>query len=178
MAEPFVGAITIFAGNFAPSGWAFCDGRLINISDNTALYSLLGTTYGGDGVNTFALPDLRGRFPIHQGQGLGLSPYVIGETTGQSEVTLATSQIPSHGHALYATGANATTNSASGNLLAKPVQPGSSANVSAFATAGAAVQMNGNAITPAGGSQPHDNMPPYLALNYIIALFGVYPSRN
>src|SRR5690349_9856118 len=121
MAEPYIGAITIFAGNFAPSNWHFCDGTLLSIAENSALFALLGTTYGGDGVTTFALPDLRGRFPIHQGQGPGLSNYVIGETTGQSSVTLSTSQIPSHGHELYATGANATTNSPAGNLLAKPV---------------------------------------------------------
>ena len=176
--EPYLGAITIFAGNFAPLGWAFCDGSLLDISQNSALYALLGTIYGGDGINTFALPDLRGRFPVHQGQGPGLSNYVIGEQTGQSSVTLTQSQIPSHGHALYATSADATTNNPTGALLAKPVQPGSTAAVSAFAAAGASVQMNGSAIAPAGGSQPHDNMPPFLALNYIIALQGVFPSQN
>ena len=178
MSQPFIGAITIFAGNFAPVNWAFCQGQLMDISQNTALFSLIGTTYGGDGVTTFALPDLRGRIPVHQGQGPGLSPYTIGETVGSSSVVLTQNQIPAHSHQLYVSTAAATTNNPSGNVLAKPVQPGSTATVSAFAPAGALVTMTPNAIAPSTGGQPHENMPPYIALNFIIALFGIYPSQN
>jgi len=179
MATPFISDITMFAGNFAPVGWMFCDGRLLPIDQYSPLFALIGTTYGGDGVTTFALPDLRGRFPIHQGQGPGLSNYVQGQMAGSESVTLVSSQIPSHSHALFASDTNATTASANGNLPAKPVQADNSTSVPGYAAPGTGmVQMNAAAISGGGGNQPHDNMQPYLAVNFIIAVQGVFPSRN
>lgn len=170
--EPFVGEIKLFAGNFAIMGHAFCDGSLQSIADNTALFSLLGTTYGGDGQDTFALPDLRGRVPIHQGQGPGLSNRVIGEMAGTETVTLLTTQMPAHNHSLLAssTVANAT-NPANNFWAAQPA-------LLQYETPGNGAIMKSTALTPSGGSQPHDNVQPYLAINYLISLFGIYPSRN
>ena len=166
MSQPFIGEIRIFAGNFAPSGWMSCEGQILAIAENEALFSLIGTFYGGDGQQTFALPDLRGRLPVHQGNG-----YVVALQGGSEEVTLVTSQIPAHGHALQATGAAAqATAGPAGSLLA-------SANTPLYAHDGGSVPM-ASAVTPAGGSQPHDNVAPFLCVNFIISLFGIYPTQS
>jgi microcystin-dependent protein len=175
MADPFVAEIRIFPFNFAPKGWAFCDGQLLPLSQNTALFSLLGTTYGGDGKSTFALPNLQGSTPMFWGQGSGLSDHVEGEAAGEDVVTLLESEIPAHAHALSA-------NSDSGDLPS----PGSTralARSSPFIykqPAGAAPvqQMAPEALAPAGSSLPHNNLQPYLTLNFCIALQGVFPPRS
>jgi microcystin-dependent protein len=171
MSTPFVGEIRLFAGTFAIDGWAFCDGSLRSISENEVLFALIGTTYGGDGVNTFALPDLRGRVPIHQGPGPGLSNRVMGETGGAETVALTINQYPAHRHALAASTAIGTAAPAGGVLAA------SSANV--YGSAAPSVAMAAQAIgpTPGGAAQPHNNMAPSLGLNYIISLFGIFPSQ-
>lgn len=154
----------MFAGNFAPAGWMFCEGQLLPISENETLFQLIGTTYGGDGQNTFALPDLRGRAPVHQGNG-----YVLAETGGVEEVTLTVSQIAAHNHALvYGMGSQA---SPTGGLLG--VTPARDFRYSSAAVTG---NMPASTLQPAGGSQPHENRSPYLALSYIISLFGIFPS--
>ncbi len=158
MSDPFVAEIRMFAGNFAPRGWALCNGQLLQISQNTALFSLLGTTYGGDGKSTFALPNLQGRAPMHAGSGPGLSPHFLGEEAGVNSVTLLTSEMPSHSHLLLGTNARAGVGSPDGNVLNRGMDP--------------------NMVGPSGGSQPHNNMQPYLALTFIIALQGVYPPRS
>ncbi len=165
MAQPYVGEIRIFAGNFAPAGWAFCDGSLQPISENETLFQLIGTTYGGDGQSTFALPDLRGRLPIHQGNG-----YVLAETGGAELVTLTVQQIPSHTHPMLASTLTGTQNGATGNVLAS----GSSISLYRIGTPTAALAPQTIGLT--GGSQPHDNMQPYVCVNYIISLFGIFPS--
>jgi microcystin-dependent protein len=172
MANPFIAEIRIFAGNFAPNGWAFCNGQLFPISQNTALFSLLGTTYGGNGTTNFALPDLRGCSPMHQGQGPGLTNRTLGEQGGEETVTLNVGQLPAHSHPLTAsTGAstNTPTNSVLGQSAAKIYGP-----------PGNLVPMAGVAVlpTPTGNSLPHDNRQPYLALNFIIALQGIFPPRS
>jgi microcystin-dependent protein len=171
MSDPFIGEIRLFAGNFAPSGWAFCQGQLLPISQDEALFALIGTTYGGDGQTTFALPNLSGRIPLHQGQGPGLSPRTIGEMAGTENVTLTSSQIPQHTHALHANSAAATGTSPSGALLA-------ATSVASYDTGPGSTAMAAGAVGNAGGSQPHNNMAPTLALNYIICLFGIFPSQN
>jgi microcystin-dependent protein len=172
MSNPFVGEIRIFAGNFAPSGWAFCDGSLQPIAQNTVLFQLIGTTYGGDGQQTFALPNLLGRTPVHQGTGGGAT-YVIGQLSGVENVTLTANQMPAHSHvpqaALGATGNPA--NSPAGNVW-------SGWTGGQFTTQAPAVNLNAAAIGSDGGSQPHDNMVPFLVINFIISLFGVFPSQN
>lgn len=169
MADPFLGEITLFAGNFAPRGWAFCDGSLLSIAQNTALFSLLGTIYGGNGQTTFALPDLRGRAPIHAGRGPGLSDRSQGETGGTEQNILTIQQMPSHGHSLNSK-EEANSDNASGTFIA-----GTGAN--SFGTT-ADKQMSPAAVGSVGGNQPINNMQPYLAINFIIALEGIYPSRN
>jgi microcystin-dependent protein len=166
MAQPYVGEIRMFAGNFAPAGWAFCAGQLVPIFENETLFQLIGTTYGGDGESTFALPDLRGRIPVHQGQG-----YTIGETGGSEEVTLTLNQIPLHTHTLFASAGPAEpTAGPNGSLLAA-----SPANTP-YSVVPPHVAMNAAAVTVQGGSQPHDNVAPYLCVNFIISLFGIFPS--
>jgi microcystin-dependent protein len=167
MAEPFLGQLLIFAGNFAPQGWAMCNGQLLSIQQNSALFSLLGTTYGGDGVTTFALPDLRGRVPLHFGGGPGLSNYVLGERAGNESVQLLTAQMPAHTHSQPATGAGETTNRPNNAVPAEGGIYGTTSDSSALA-----------ATTSAGGNQSHENRQPYLVLNYIIALQGIFPSRS
>lgn len=178
MADPFVAEIRIFPFTFAPTGWAFCDGQLVTISQNTALFSLLGTTYGGDGKSNFALPDLQGRVPIHTGQGPGLSLYDLGEALGSDTVTLLQSEIPAHAHTL-----GAEDPGIGGADQSAP----SPTSVLAQSTGGFAyrpdassqpVQMNQKAVGALGGSQPHNNLQPYLALNFCIALQGIYPPRG
>lgn len=162
----------MFAGNFAPRSFAFCDGQLLAISQNDALFSLFGTIYGGDGRTTFGLPDLRGRIPIHMGTGPGLSPRTLGSKSGSENVTLTTNQIPSHGHALNASANAADTRNPAQQL---PAVAGESAYTTSAANL---VPMKSNAVSPAGGNQPHSNLQPFLCVNFIVALFGIYPSRN
>ncbi|HEY0801711.1 MAG TPA: tail fiber protein [Steroidobacteraceae bacterium] len=169
MAEPFLGEIRLFAGNFAPRGWAFCAGQLLPIAQNTALFSLIGTNYGGDGRTTFQLPNFQGCVAVHQGNGPGLSPYVIGQTGGSATEELTTAQLPTHVHPIGASSSPATTG-APGAGVALAV---ASANVY-----GAPVNVAPMASQQVGGGQPHNNAQPYLALSYIIALQGIFPSRN
>src|SRR5436305_553746 len=170
--DPFVAEIRIFPFNFAPKGWAWCDGQILPLSQNTALFSLLGTTYGGDGKSNFALPDLQGRAPMHPGQGPGLSLHDLGETGGSETVTLLESEIPSHSHGMVASSQQGLENSAQGQLIA------SGDGVNSFGTPNPIVQMSDNALAPAGGDQPHNNMQPYLTFYFCIALQGVYPPRT
>lgn len=172
MANPYVGEIRLFAGNFAPNGWALCQGQLMAIAENIVLFQLIGTTYGGDGQNTFALPDLSGRVPVHQGQGPGLSPRVIGEKGGTETVTLTAAQMPAHSHTLVASSAAAQAAAGpSGSVLA-------ATSVNLYDTNPPTTAMAGAAIGPAGGSQPHENRAPFVAMNYIISLFGIFPSQS
>lgn len=177
--DPFVAEIRIFPFNFAPKGWAFCDGQILPLSQNTALFSLLGTTYGGDGKSNFALPDMQGNAPMHPGQGPGLSLHDLGETGGSETVTLLESEIPAHSHnAMCANNSvNGDKDSPAGNLLATVPLTGSPPAYAPPA-GNTVVAMSGNAIAPAGGDQPHNNMSPYLTLNFCIALQGVYPPRT
>ncbi|MBR0783846.1 phage tail protein [Bradyrhizobium iriomotense] len=173
MSSPFIGEIRMFGGNFAPTGWVFCDGRLLPISENDALFNLIGTTYGGDGQETFAVPDLRGRVPLHQGQGPGITQsYVIGQFDGVESVTLTTQQIPSHNHTFVCTAAAATATNPNGNIMA------TSPTIESFVLDVAGPTLATNAITGVGGSQPHENMMPFLCINYILSLFGVFPSQT
>ncbi len=170
MSSPYIGEIRMFGGNFAPVGWALCDGQSLAISQNDVLFQLIGTTYGGDGQTTFNLPDLRGRLPIHQGQGAGLSNRLIGESSGVESVTLTVNQIPSHIHAAQAQSATGNQPSPSGNVWA-------ASSLNQFSSSPANVTMHPSSIGADGGSQPHDNFMPYLCVNFIIALFGVFPSQ-
>ena len=172
MSEPFVGEVRLFAGNFAPNGWAFCDGQLVPISENETLFNLIGTTYGGDGQNTFALPDLRGRVPVHQGSNGQSGFYVVGEQGGVETVTLSAPQMPAHTHAMLASTTAASSAHAAADVL------GSSAAMNLYGTGTPNMAMDANALSALGGGQPHDNMPPYVALNYIVSFFGVFPSQN
>ncbi len=180
MADPFVAEIRLMSCNFAPRGWAFCNGQLLPISQNTALFALLGTTYGGDGKSTFALPNLQGNVPGHPEQGSGLSLRDLGEQTGASSVTLLQSEMPAHNHALQAKNSNATTADPGTNALSKGrYSSGAQSGAIAFyQTAAPNVQMNPQALGIQGSSLPHNNMMPYLTLNYCIALQGVFPARN
>jgi microcystin-dependent protein len=170
MAQPYIGEIRIFAGNFEPAGWAFCAGQLLQISENDTLFNLIGTTYGGDGESTFALPDLRGRIPLHQGQGPGLQNYALAEAAGAEEVTLTTQQMPTHNHPLLASGNTATATTASGSVTASTNQ------LKIYFEGSPSKTFAPNTIAQVGGSQPHTNFAPYLCLNFIISLFGIYPS--
>ena len=167
MAQPYVGEIRMFAGNFAPAGWMFCEGQLLPISEYETLFNLIGTTYGGDGQSTFALPDLRGRVPMHFGGG-----FTLAETGGVETVTLTVSQIPSHTHALLATSSLATQQNVSPNVLAEATLFNPYINVAPTSP------MAPNAVSPVGGSQPHDNFQPYLCVDFIISLFGIFPSQT
>ena len=168
---PFLGEVRIFAGNFAPSGWAFCDGQLLPISQNTALFSLLGTRFGGNGTSTFALPDLRGRTPIGPGQGPGLSLRTAGQPLGSESHTLSTAEIPAHTHSLRGASSNGTSDRPAGQVMAR-----SAAGIPHYA-ATADADLAAAAVGTSGNGQPHNNMQPYLTCTYIIALQGVYPSR-
>ncbi|MES2112207.1 MAG: tail fiber protein [Bacteroidota bacterium] len=176
--EPYVGQISMFGGNFAPRGWQMCNGQLLAISQWSALFSILGTTYGGDGVTTFALPNLQSRIPIHWGSGPGLSPYAIGEITGSESVTLTSQQMPMHNHLVNANSQAATQSTPGTFLLALSNDPAASTVINTYTDAAADSTMNPAMIMPAGGSQPHNNIQPVLAITFIIALEGVYPSRN
>ena len=174
MADPFIAEIRIFPFNFAPKGWAWCDGQLLPLSQNTALFSLLGTTYGGNGKSNFALPDLQGRSLMHPGQGPGLSLHDLGETGGSDTVTLLESEIPSHNHALRADANVAESPNAAGNSFAR----GSSINAYQTNTNSNLGPMSDQAVVPVGGDQPHNNMMPYLTFYFNIALQGVFPPRT
>ena len=173
MSDPFVAEIRIFPFNFAPKGWAFCNGQLLPLSQNTALFSLLGTNYGGDGKSTFALPNLQGSVPTHQGQGPGLSDYFVGQSGGSDTVTLIQTELPAHAH------------QASGGAGSGPTSPanntwgtGAGRTPPPTYVNGSPNVIMGNVLSPAGGSQPHNNMQPYLTLNFCIALQGIYPPRS
>src|SRR5258705_104093 len=170
--DPFVAEVRIFPFNFAPTGWAFCDGQILPISQNTALFSLLGTTYGGNGQSTFALPDVQGRAAMHPGQGPGLSLYDLGEEGGSETVTLLESEIPAHSHSLVASLSDGLFLQPSGQQFAQGV------GVNIWDTPAPNTTLANNALTPAGGDLPHNNMQPYLTLNYCIALQGVSPPRT
>src|SRR2546423_1628177 len=167
MAQPYVGEIRMFAGNFAPAGWMFCEGQLLPISEYETLFNLIGTTYGGDGQSTFALPDLRGRVPIHQGNG-----FILAETGGAEEITLTVQQIPAHTHALLATNKVGTQVNPGGNLLANSQGP------QPYIQENPDGSLNAAAVSPVGGSQPHTNFQPYLCVDFIISLFGIFPSQT
>jgi microcystin-dependent protein len=172
MAQPFIGEIRMFAGNFAPAGWSFCQGQLVPISQNDTLFILVGTTYGGDGESTFALPDLQGRAPMHQGNGPDGVTYQLGEKAGVEQVTLTTQQIPNHTHAFLGSTEAAVNTAPTGGVVA------TSAQVDYLTVNPASVAMNPNAVTPVGGSQPHENMQPYLCVSFIISLFGLFPQQT
>ena len=175
MSDPFVAEIRICAFNFAPRGWAFCNGQLLSIAQNTALFSLLGTTYGGNGQTTFGLPDLRSRMPLHPGQGPGLSDYVLGEMGGSETVTLLATEIPNHTHVVRATSAGGTSADPAAKVWAAP---GATRGLKSYNPApGTGGAMAATAISAVGG-QPHNNLQPYLTVNFVIALQGVYPARN
>ncbi len=175
MSNPFVAEIRIFPFNFAPSGWAFCNGQILPLSQNTALFSLLGTTYGGDGKSNFALPNMQGNAPMHPGQGPGLSLHDLGETGGSDTVTLLESEIPSHSHGIMPF-ANQGTSQVPGPNVSFARARG--VNAYSTVTNQGVVNMSSNTVAPAGGDQPHNNLMPYLTLNFCIALQGVYPPRT
>lgn len=165
MAQPYVGEIRMFAGNFAPAGWMFCDGQLLPISENETLFQLIGTTYGGDGQSTFALPDLQGRIPIHQGNG-----FILAETGGAEEITLTVSQIPAHSHPMLASSDVASSLNPQTNVVGTPL------TATPYFAATPANPLSPQAISAVGGSQPHTNFQPYLCVEFIISLFGIFPS--
>lgn len=173
--DPFVAEIRIFPFNFPPKGWAFCDGQILPLSQNTALFSLLGTTYGGDGKSNFALPNMQGNVPMHPGQGPGLSLHDLGETGGSDTVSLLESEIPSHSHNVMCLAAPANRTNPGGNSFTKA---SGATPFKAGTPTPALVPLSDNAVAPAGGDQPHNNMQPYLTLNFCIALQGVYPPRT
>jgi len=167
MAQPYVGEIRMFAGNFAPAGWMFCEGQLLPISEYETLFNLIGTTYGGDGQSTFALPDLRGRIPLHFGNG-----FTLAETGGVETITLTVSQIPAHSHAFLGSSSGANDFNPGGNVLADSIA------VSLYTTTAPSVPMAPGTTSSVGGSQPHDNFQPYLCVDFIISLFGIFPSQT
>lgn len=174
MGTPYVGEIRMFGGNFAPAGWAFCNGQTLPISENEVLFNLIGTTYGGDGQETFNLPDLQGRAPIHMGQGAGLSNRIIGEKAGAEQVTITTQQLPQHTHSANG-GTAGNLDSPSGNFWSADA----GGNVAAYNTAATGgASMAPAALSQAGGSQPHDNMQGFQAISFIISLFGIFPSQS
>ena len=170
MAQPYVGEIRMFAGNFAPAGWMFCDGQLLPISENETLFQLIGTTYGGDGEETFALPNLQSRVPIHMGTGPDGTSYTLAEMAGTEQETLSVQQMPIHSHSMLATTDGGLSNSPGGNILAN------SSALKLYTGSAPSSPLKADAITPAGGSQPHENTQPFLCINYIISLFGIFPS--
>jgi microcystin-dependent protein len=168
MAQPYVGEIRMFAGNFAPAGWMFCEGQLLPIAENETLFQLIGTTYGGDGQSTFALPDLRGRLPIHQGNG-----FILAETGGAEEITLTVQQIAAHSHPLVGSPAIASSTDPAGNVGARVTTAG----VFAYGTDAPLQPLSPLAVAATGGSQPHTNFQPYLCISFIISLFGIFPTQ-
>ncbi|MEM1269606.1 MAG: tail fiber protein [Bacteroidota bacterium] len=177
MSEPFIGEIRMFAGDFAPRGWAFCDGQLLATSQNDALFSLLGTIYGGDGRTTFGLPDLRGRVPVHAGSGPALTPRPLGQKSGFETVTLTTNEMPVHNHNMNVRNEPGTSPDPSGRILAGSARVGRNSRVDT-PYAGTPDTNMANDVSLVGGSQSHTNIQPFLAVHYIIALVGIFPSRN
>jgi microcystin-dependent protein len=184
MSQPFVGQIIMFGGNFAIQNYAFCNGQLMNISDNPTLYNLIGTTYGGDGVNTFGLPNLQSRVAIHQGTGQGLSTYVLGQAAGTENITLNTQQMPQHPHAFVASATPAQSGGLSPSTAVLPGKPSQSSTGYLYVAANGssppptAFTLAASACGPGGSSQPHPNIMPVLCVNFLIALYGIYPSQN
>ena len=173
MSDPYIGEIRMFGGSFAPAGWAFCQGQTLPIAQNDALFTLLGTTFGGDGQETFNLPDLQGRLPLHQGKGPGITQnYVIGENAGVESVTLTTQQIPVHTHAVVGTNAIGSEANPANNFLA------SSSSINAYGVYTPANAFASTAIPPVGGGEPHENMMPYLCISFILSLYGIFPNQN
>ena len=170
MSSPYVGELRMFGGNFAPAGWAFCNGQSLPISENEVLFQLIGTTYGGDGEETFNLPNLQGRVPIHQGPG-----FQIGESGGVPSVTLTSQQMPTHGHVLQGSTATASGTNPQNSVFAHLPDAGVQSAYGSTAPFGA---IDSSSVSPVGGSQPHDNMQPYLAVNFIISLFGIFPQQS
>jgi len=177
MSNPFVGEIRMFGGNFAPAGWMFCDGQLLPISENETLFNLIGTTYGGDGQSTFALPNLQSRVPVHPG---GAQNYILGESGGVESVTLTTQQIPTHSHPVTSSSNPADVNIPAANTILANMGPSGIVQVPCYKAFDGLSQvvMNAASVAPFGGSQPHDNLQPYLVISYIISLFGIYPQPN
>jgi microcystin-dependent protein len=171
MSNPFIGEIRMFGGNFAPAGWAFCQGQLMAIAQNDALFTLIGTTYGGDGQETFGIPDLQGRMPVHQGTNPQGGNYIIGQQGGSESVTLTTNQIPSHPHSFLCNSSTGTQSSPANGVSA-------SNTLNQFAAAAAGQPMKVPLMSSTGGSQPHENMMPFLVISFIISLFGIFPSQN
>ena len=167
MGQPFIGEIRMFGGNFAPLGWMLCGGQLLPIAENDTLFTLIGTTYGGDGQSTFALPDLRGRLPLHNG-----GNFTLGQNGGVEQVTLTVNQIAAHTHPLLASSDQVTTSNPGSNVLGAPL------TVTPFFAATPNLPLSPQSITPVGGSQPHSNFQPYLCINFIISLFGIFPTQN
>jgi microcystin-dependent protein len=173
MSTPYIGEIRMFGGNFAPLGWGFCNGQLLAIAQYDALFALIGTTYGGDGVTTFALPNLQGRIPVHMGSGPGLSPRILGESSGTETETLNANHVPAHTHPFMGTSSSASATSPSGGVPASP------STIDLYRPSAVPNQpMAPNAVSSAGGSQPHDNMQPYLCISFIIALEGIFPTQG
>jgi microcystin-dependent protein len=172
MAQPYVGEIRMFAGNFAPNGWMFCEGQTLPIAENEVLFQLIGTTYGGDGEETFNLPNLASRVPIHMGTGPDGTTYQIGEMAGTEQETLTTQQVPAHSHPMVASLDNALFPQLSNNLPAAPTA------IDTYRAVAANVPLHASAVQPQGGSQPHENTQPFLCINFIISLFGVFPSQT
>jgi microcystin-dependent protein len=167
MAQPYVGEIRMFAGNFAPAGWMFCEGQLLPISENETLFQLIGTTYGGDGESTFSLPDLRGRIPLHQGNG-----FILAETGGAEEITLTVQQIATHSHPWLCSNDTANSTGPQNNVLAAP----SDVNTLPYGEDNPKIPLTPSELSPVGGNQPHTNFQPYLCINFIISMFGIFPS--
>lgn len=180
MTTPFLGEIRAFAGNFAPIGWGLCDGSVLSISENEALFLLIGTTYGGDGVSTFALPDLRGRVGMSQGQGPGLTNRVLGESLGNEQVTLLSTQMPAHGHAYYASTSDAVATDPTSNVVATAVAAGGNPQLlySNSGSQGLPAVLDPHSVSASGNGLPHENMMPTLTMSYIIALSGIFPSQS
>ena len=172
MSTPYVGEIRMFAGSFAPAGWALCQGQLLAISENDVLFQLIGTTYGGDGQSTFAVPDLQGRAPVHQGQGPGLQNYTIGEKAGVESVTVTQQQLPNHTHAIVVSA------DAADQITGKDGVPAAPPQLAMYFTAPPDSALHSKTMTSAGGSQPHENMPPFLCINFIISLYGIFPTQT
>jgi microcystin-dependent protein len=173
MSDPYIGEIRMFGGNFAPQGWAMCQGQIMPISQNDALFNLIGTAFGGDGQETFGLPDLQGRAPMHQGQGPGITQnYILGENAGVESVTLTTQQIPIHNHAFLVSSVIGTQTNPTNNYMAAPLTG------KAYYAANPDKSMYNQILSPVGGNQPHNNMQPYLVVSFIISLYGIYPNQN
>ena len=171
MSTPYIGEIRMVGFNFAPQGWAFCNGQTIPIAENDALFTLIGTTYGGDGQENFALPNLQSRFPIHAGQGPGLTNRTLAEVDGTESVTLTVQQIPTHTHQLFGSGNAATEETPQGNMTGQPV-------TNIYGNLPAFTEMDQNVVGPAGGSQPHENVHPFQVINFIISLYGIFPTQT